>query len=225
MTSRPYFRRTVGELEKQYENAKGDATELTKLAHELKFRQTSKAKTIARMVEQSISKLTDPNERNSSRATSSSSAQEEKSRSTEVACQGCGQNLRIPIVPGISELRCPKCHIGFRARCLLVDSLKFMCHECLFNRQEGQPPGDRLPVSTRKVAEGREYPGGCGSYMPFAVSAAAIAAALTLDLARDWARGNLHPRLRLRRLDLKHTQGRDDSSPKPLDTCPACRRK
>jgi DnaJ-domain-containing protein 1 len=115
MTSRPYFRRTVSELEKQLEHAKDDATELAKLAHELKFRQTAKAKAIARMVEQSISQLTEPNERNSSRATSSSSAREEKPRSTEVACQGCGQNLRIPIVPGISELRCPKCHIGFRA--------------------------------------------------------------------------------------------------------------
>ena len=54
MTSRPYFRRTVSELEKQFENAKGDPAELTKLAHELKFRKTSKARAIARMVEQSI---------------------------------------------------------------------------------------------------------------------------------------------------------------------------
>jgi hypothetical protein len=114
---------------------------------------------------------------------------------------------------------------GDAVRCLLVDSLKFMCHECLFNRQEGQPPRDRMPVSTREEAAGREYPGGCGSYMPFAVSAAATAAALTLDLARDWARGNPHPRLRSRRLDLKNTQGREDTSPKPLDACPACRPK
>lgn len=112
---------------------------------------------------------------------------------------------------------------GDAARCLLVDSLKFMCHECLFTRQGGQPPRERMPVSTRDVASGREYPGGCGSYMPFAVSAAATAASLALDVARDWARGNPHPRLRSRRLDLKNTESRDDTSPKPLDTCPACR--
>jgi len=112
---------------------------------------------------------------------------------------------------------------GDAARCLLVDSLKFMCHECLFTRQVGQPPRDRMPVSTRDVASGREYPGGCESYMPFAVSAAATAAALTLDVARAWASGNSHPRLRSRRLDLKNTQAREDRSPEPLDACPACR--
>jgi DnaJ-domain-containing protein 1 len=115
MTSRPYFRHTLSELNKLYEQAQDNATELFKLAHELKFRQTSKAKAIARMVEKSIARLSEPEERNSARMASSKPPDEEKPRTTEVDCQGCGQKLRIPIVQGISELRCPKCHIGFRA--------------------------------------------------------------------------------------------------------------
>lgn len=114
---------------------------------------------------------------------------------------------------------------GDAARCLLVDSLKFMCQECLLTRQVGQPPRDRYPVSTRDVASQREHPGGCESYMPFAVSAAATAAALTLDVTRAWARGNPHPRMRSHRLDFKNTQAQEDRSPKPLDACPACRPK
>jgi hypothetical protein len=112
---------------------------------------------------------------------------------------------------------------GDVARSLLVDSLKYMCFECLYRRQTGKAPADRFPVSIRSEAIGREYPGGCGSYMPFAVSASVTAAAVALDAARDWATGQPHPRLRSRRLDLKNTQAREDSSPVPLDSCPACR--
>ncbi len=115
MTARPYFRHSVTELNQLYEQAKDDAIELSRLAHELKLRQTSKEKAIARMVEKSIARLSEPEEKGSSRTTASSAEKEDKPRTTEVVCQGCAQNLRISIVPGISELRCPKCHIGFRA--------------------------------------------------------------------------------------------------------------
>jgi len=112
---------------------------------------------------------------------------------------------------------------GDAARTLLVDSLKYMCYECQFLRQPDRQMRDRFPVTTRADEEGREFPGDCSSYMPFAVSAATTAAALALDAARDWARGDPHPRLRSRRLDRKNTQARGDASPKPLDGCPACR--
>ncbi len=112
---------------------------------------------------------------------------------------------------------------GDAARVLIVDSPKFMCHDCLLRREPGQTPKDRFPVSTRESAFAREHPGGCGSYMPFPVSASVTAAALALDAVRDWAQGDPHPRLRSKSLDLAHTQAREDSSPKPLDTCPACR--
>lgn len=113
---------------------------------------------------------------------------------------------------------------GDAARSLLVDSLKYMCFDCLLLRHADRPPDDRLPVSTRDPAEGRERPGGCSTYMPFAVSASATAAALAADTVRDWVGGDPHPRLRARRLDIQRTVGREDASPKPLTTCPACRR-
>lgn len=114
---------------------------------------------------------------------------------------------------------------GDAVRALIVDSLEFMCQECLLVRQAGQPPSDRFPVSLREAGFGREYAGGCGSYMPFAVSASVSAASLALDAARDWMRGNPSPRLRARRLNRRYTNAREDNSPKPLDTCPACRAK
>lgn len=114
---------------------------------------------------------------------------------------------------------------GDASRCLLVDSLNHMCHECLYTREVGQALKDRFKVSTRDAATGREYPGGCGSYMPFAVSASVATAAMCLDMARDWARGNPHPRLRSRRHDLKNTQEQKDQSPPPLESCPACRQR
>jgi hypothetical protein len=114
---------------------------------------------------------------------------------------------------------------GDAARSLLVESLKGMCYECLLRRQSDQVPQDRFPISMREVAVGREHPGGCGSYMPFAVSSSVVAASLGLDAVRDWARGEAGATLRSRRLDRRHTQNREDSSPSPLKTCPACRPK
>lgn len=113
---------------------------------------------------------------------------------------------------------------GDASRCLLVDKLEFMCHECLYVREPGQPPQDRFTSSTRNPSEGRQYPGGCGSYMPFAVSASVATAAMCLDLARDWAQGNPHPRLRFQHHDLGHTHSQKNQSPLPLQSCPACRR-
>jgi hypothetical protein len=113
---------------------------------------------------------------------------------------------------------------GDAARSLLVDSLKYMCFDCLLLRHPDRSPDDRFPISTRDPAEGRERPGGCSTYMPFAVSASATAAALAADTVRDWARGDPHPRLRAKRLDIQRTLGREDASPKPLTTCPACGR-
>lgn len=113
---------------------------------------------------------------------------------------------------------------GDAARALLVDSPKYMCFDCLLLRHHDRPPEDRFAVSTRDPALGRERSGGCATYMPFAVSAAVTAAALCIDAVRDWVRGDAHPRLRSRRLDLQNSRARDDTSPKPLPTCPACRK-
>lgn len=114
---------------------------------------------------------------------------------------------------------------GDAARSLLVESLKGMCYDCLLRRQPGRLAQDRMPVSTREVSVGREHTGGCGSYMPFAVSSSVVAASLGLDALRDWAHGEVGATLRSRRLDRRHTQNREDSSPAPLPTCPACRPK
>lgn len=111
---------------------------------------------------------------------------------------------------------------GDAARCLLVDSRDYMCFDCMTLRRPNQAPRPRFPVSTREVSDGREFPGGCGSYMPFAVSAPSSAASLTLDLVSDWVRGKPGPRLRSRSLDANNTQSRKDNSPKPLSSCPAC---
>jgi hypothetical protein len=113
---------------------------------------------------------------------------------------------------------------GDTARVLFVDTPKYMCFDCLLLRHRDRPPEDRFAVSTRDPAAGRERPGGCATYMPFAVSASVTAAALCVDAIRDWVRGDPHPRLRSRRLDLQNTQARDDTSPKRLPTCPACRK-
>lgn len=113
---------------------------------------------------------------------------------------------------------------GEAARSLLVDSLDFMCFECQYLRPPGQALQDRFVVSTRELTAEREYPGGCASYMPFAVSAATSAAGLALDVARDWNRDIAHPRLRTRRLNCAATRAREDSSPAPLKSCPACQR-
>lgn len=113
---------------------------------------------------------------------------------------------------------------GDAARALFVDSPKYMCFDCLLLRHHDRPPEDRFAVSTRDPALGRERPGGCATYMPFAVSASVAAAALCVDAIRDWVRRDAHPRLRSRRLDLQTSRARDDTSPKPLPTCPACRK-
>lgn len=113
---------------------------------------------------------------------------------------------------------------GEAARGLLVDGLKHMCFDCQFIRQVGQVIRDRFDLVKGDRHTGRSYPGDCASYMPFAVSAATTAAGLALDMARGWARGEPHPRLRSRPLASDGLSRRKDQSPEPVDSCPACRR-
>jgi len=113
---------------------------------------------------------------------------------------------------------------GDAARTLLVDSSNHLCFECQYLRPVGQPVIDRFPLARNDRHSGRTYSDGCGSYMSFAVSAATTAAGLALDVTRDWVGNSPGARLRSQRLNKAETQSRKDSSPEPLESCPACRR-
>ncbi|MBI2749589.1 MAG: ThiF family adenylyltransferase [Burkholderiales bacterium] len=113
---------------------------------------------------------------------------------------------------------------GYAVRTLFVDTPKTLCYQCQFSRTSSGERRERFPVLLDATADQKQQRADCERFTPFPVSASVSAAGLALDAVMDWRRGEPRHRLRTRRLSEQHTQNRKDSSPGPLEACPACRK-
>jgi molybdopterin/thiamine biosynthesis adenylyltransferase len=96
----------------------------------------------------------------------------------------------------------------------------FACFRCLKPDLNGPwrfPAGDEHEELNLQPASC-----GDGSYVPFSVDAATMAASLANRAALDWASGKAGKRLRTVIVDLDRGRSQKPVSPQPSDRCPAC---
>ena len=109
---------------------------------------------------------------------------------------------------------------GAAAQALCVAASSDACYRCL--RPVHGEPWRFSPLKSDFVP--REVPAECGEgpFFPYGVAAPVTAAALALQLALDWSKGDPSPRLRTQRLALDETQQVKDQNPTRSAHCPAC---
>jgi molybdopterin/thiamine biosynthesis adenylyltransferase len=109
---------------------------------------------------------------------------------------------------------------GAAAQALCVATSDDACYRCL--RPDHGAPWRFSPLRSGYVP--REVPAQCGEgpFFPYGVAAPVTAAALALQLALDWSKGDPSPRLRTQRLALNETQQVKDQNPSRSARCPAC---
>jgi molybdopterin/thiamine biosynthesis adenylyltransferase len=109
---------------------------------------------------------------------------------------------------------------GAAAQALCVTSSEDACYRCLRADHGGQWRFDPLKPSYARS----EVPARCGEgpFFPYGVAAPVTAAALALQLALDWRKGDPSPRLRTQRLAFDGTKQVRDHDPARLSRCPAC---
>jgi hypothetical protein len=118
----------------------------------------------------------------------------------------------------------PMLHVWIRGngesvQALWVDRSGGGCFRCLRFSDQERYRQERFPVL--KVPPVRRFVG-CHAFTPFAISAAAAAAALGTDIVIDWLKGDPSPRFRTRcheNADLRKVKNQDISK---LAGCPAC---
>ncbi len=111
---------------------------------------------------------------------------------------------------------------GLAVQTILVDDDAHACFKCLrpeHGRFKANPlkPGQQTNLAIAACGD--------GAHVPYAAAAPAMAAALTLLAATEWAFApdRPGPRVRTRRLNLERTENLQDKSHGPNDDCPACR--
>lgn len=111
---------------------------------------------------------------------------------------------------------------GLAVQTILVDDDAHACFKCLrpeHGRFKANPlkPGQQTDLAIAACGD--------GAHVPYAAAAPAMAAALTLLAATEWASApdRPGPRVRTRRLDLERTENLQDKSHGPNEDCPACR--
>jgi len=109
---------------------------------------------------------------------------------------------------------------GAAAQALCVTSQKDACYRCLRPDHGGQWRFN--PLKSDYATEEVRAQCGEGPFFPYGVAAPITAAALALQLALDWAKGNPSPKLRTQRLELDRTQFVKDQNPAASERCPAC---
>ncbi len=109
---------------------------------------------------------------------------------------------------------------GAAAQALCTTSLADACYRCL--RPDHGGPWRFNPLKSGYAIE--EAPAQCGEgpFFPYGVAAPVTAAALALQLALDWAKGNASPKLRTQRVAAEMTQQVRDQDPAKSPRCPAC---
>jgi molybdopterin/thiamine biosynthesis adenylyltransferase len=109
---------------------------------------------------------------------------------------------------------------GAAAQALCVTSAADACYRCL--RPDHGGPWRFSPL--KPEYETREVAAQCGEgpFFPYGVAAPVTAAALALQLALDWAKGEPTPRLRTQRLVFRETRQVRDQDPSRSPHCPAC---
>lgn len=109
---------------------------------------------------------------------------------------------------------------GAAAQALCADSSEFACYKCL--RPDHGGPWRFSPL--KSGYDTQEIAAACGEapYFPYGVAAPVTAAALALQLAFDWVKGDASPRLRTVRLAFDETQQVRDQNPARLERCLAC---
>jgi molybdopterin/thiamine biosynthesis adenylyltransferase len=109
---------------------------------------------------------------------------------------------------------------GAAAQALCTTSLADACYRCL--RPDHGGPWRFSPLKSGYTVE--EVPAQCGEgpFFPYGVATPVTAAALALQLALDWAKGNAAPKLRTQRVVAEVTQQVRDQDPSKSPRCPAC---
>jgi len=109
---------------------------------------------------------------------------------------------------------------GAAAQALCTTSLSDACYRCL--RPDHGGPWRFSPLKSDYSAE--EVPAQCGEgpFFPYGVAAPVTAAALALQLALDWAKGNASPKLRTQLIAVDMTRQVHDKDPQKSARCPAC---
>lgn len=133
---------------------------------------------------------------------------------------------RLALTRRLSGDRCNLVHAwlfgnGVAAQAFLNAGDGFACYRCL------RPELDRpwLSDPRKDVKDGGDIvfgPCGEGAYVPYAVDAPIIAAALGLQMTMDFFGDKPRHRLRTRVIDKERALHKNDRSPKPHDRCPAC---
>lgn len=111
---------------------------------------------------------------------------------------------------------------GLAVQTILVDDAAHACFKCL------RPEHGVFKANPLKPGQGTDLAiaaCGDGAHVPYAAAAPAMAAAVTLLAATEWAAAPNQPgpRVRTRRLDLNRTEPLQDKSYGPSNDCPACR--
>lgn len=109
---------------------------------------------------------------------------------------------------------------GAAAQALCVSKPTDACYKCLRPQHGGQWRFSPLKPDYHMHEVAAQC--GEGPFFPYGVAAPVAAAALALQLAFDWARGDPSPRLRTQLLAFDKTQRVRDQNPLPLSGCPAC---
>jgi len=109
---------------------------------------------------------------------------------------------------------------GAAAQALCTTSLEDACYRCL--RPDHGGPWRFSSLKSDYTIE--EVPAQCGEgpFFPYGVAAPITAAALALQLALDWAKGDASPKLRTQRVAAEMTQQVRDQNPSKSPRCPAC---
>lgn len=109
MKNRPYFKKSVVDLQVLFESSKDDVAELKKLAAELKHRQVPKAIALLTKVKAALAKF------QATRGTIREGKTPESEPETHAVleCQECGQRMRVELSPEKCEYTCSSCKVEF----------------------------------------------------------------------------------------------------------------